>query len=41
MDKIEKLLSFGDLRTAGKSEEVIKLVLDNPKFFDNVVSSIF
>lgn len=40
MDKIEKLLSIGDLRTAGKSEEVIKLVLANPKLFDNVVNSI-
>lgn len=40
MDKIEKLLSIGDLRTVGKSEEVIKLVLANPGLFDNVVNSI-
>jgi hypothetical protein len=40
MDMIEKLLSVGDLRTAGKSEKVIKLVLANPKLFDNVVNSI-
>lgn len=41
MDKIEKLLNFGDLRSAGKSEEVIKLVLNNPDMFDSVVNSIF
>lgn len=41
MDKIEKLLSYGDLRSAGKSEEVIKLVLNNPELFDSVVNSIF
>ena len=41
MDKIEKLLSYGDLRSAGKSEDVIKLVLDNHDLFDNVVNSIF
>jgi len=40
MDKIEKLLSYGDLRSAGKSEEVIKLVLKNQELLDSVVSSI-
>ena len=40
MDKIEKLLSIGDLRTAGKSEEVIKLVFTNPELFENVVKAI-
>jgi hypothetical protein len=40
MDKIEKLLGFGDLRTAGKSEEVITLVLANPELFENVIKAI-
>ena len=41
MDKIEKLLSYGDLRTAGNSEKVLELVFNNPELFDSVVHSIF
>jgi hypothetical protein len=41
MDKIEKLLSYGDLRTAGNSEKVLELVFNNPELFDSVVNSIF
>ena len=40
MNRIEKLLSIGDLRTTGKSEEVVKLVLANPQLFDDVVNAI-
>jgi len=40
LNKIEKLLSIGDLRTAGKSEEVVKLVSSKPKLFDDVVNAI-
>lgn len=40
INKIEKLLSVGDLRMAGKSEQVIKLVLGDPKLFDDVINSI-
>ena len=40
MNMIEKLLSVGDLRTAGKSEEVVKMVLKNPKYFGEVVDAI-
>ena len=40
MNKIEKLLSIGDLRTAGNSEEVVKQVLLNPKLFGDVVNAI-
>ncbi len=40
MNKIEKLLSVGDLRTAGKSEEVVKLVSKRPELFDDVVNAI-
>lgn len=41
MDKIEKLLSYGDLRTAGNSEKVLELVFNDPELFDSVVNSIF
>ncbi len=40
MNRIEKLLSIGDLRTAGKSEVVVKQVLSNPKLFGDVVNAI-
>ena len=40
MNKIEKLLSVGDLRTVGNSETVVKMVLKNPKYFGNVVDTI-
>lgn len=40
MNRIEKLLSIGDLRTAGKSEEVVAMVTKNPKLFGDVVNAI-
>jgi len=40
MNRIEKLLSVGDLRTAGKSEEVVILVSSNPKLFGDVINAI-
>jgi len=40
MNRIEKLLSDGDLRSKGKSEEVVKLVLSDTELFENVVNSI-
>jgi len=41
MTKIEKLLSIGDLRSAGKSELVVKQVLSKPGLFEDVVNAIF
>jgi len=40
VNKIEKLLSGGNLRTVGKSEEVVKMVLSKPGLFRDVVSAI-
>ena len=40
MNRIEKLLSVGDLRTTGKSGEVVKLVLSKPQLFEDVVNAI-
>jgi len=40
MNDIEKLLSPGDLRTTGKSEEVVKQVTSNPELFGDVVNAI-
>ena len=40
MNRIEKLLSIGDLRTTGKSKEVVKLVLSNPELFEDVINAI-
>jgi len=40
VNRIEKLLSVGDLRTTGKSEEVVKLVLSNPQLFEDVINAI-
>lgn len=40
MNRIEKLLSVGDLRTTGKSGEVVELVLANPRLFEDVVNAI-
>ncbi len=40
MDKIEKLLSFGDLRIIGNVEQVVKLVLSEPVLFENVINTI-
>jgi hypothetical protein len=39
--RIEKLLSVGDLRSAGNSEKVVDLVLSRPKLFNDVVDAIF
>lgn len=41
MSEIERLLSVGDLRSAGKSEVVVKKVLANPSLFGDVVDAIF
>lgn len=40
MTKIEKLLSIGDLRSAGNSELVVKQVLRKPSLFEDVVNAI-
>jgi len=40
MNDIEKLLSTGDLRTTGKSEKVVKLVISNPDLLTDVVNVI-
>ena len=40
MNEIQKLLKVGDLRTTGKSEEVVKLALSNPSIFKDVVNAI-
>lgn len=40
MNRIEKLLSVGDLRTTGKSEEVVKQVTSDPKLFGDVINAI-
>ena len=40
MNRIEKLLSIGDLRTTGKSEEVVNQVLSKPELFDDVINAI-
>jgi len=40
MNKIQSLLKIGDLRTTGKSEEVVNMVLANPQLFDDVVNAI-
>lgn len=40
MNSIEKLLSVGDMRTTGQSEEVIKQVTANPGLFGDVVDAI-
>lgn len=40
MNKIQKLLKEGDLRTTGKSGEVVNLVLSNPAVFKDVVHAI-
>ena len=40
MDKIEKLLSVGDLRMTGNVDQVIKLVLSEPTLFENVINII-
>jgi hypothetical protein len=41
MTKIEKLLSVGDLRSAGKSEVVVTQVLSKPALFEDVVNAIY
>lgn len=41
MSNIEKLLSVGDLRSAGNSEKVVKMVFANPGLFGEVVDAIF
>ena len=41
MNKIQNLLKVGDLRTTGKSDEVVKLVLSKPPIFKEVVNAIF
>ncbi|MDH3220398.1 MAG: hypothetical protein OEO19_12775 [Gammaproteobacteria bacterium] len=40
MNGIEKLLSDGDLRTTGKSAEVVNQVKSNPELFGEVVGAI-
>ncbi|MGB9440044.1 MAG: hypothetical protein WCB15_19005 [Desulfobacterales bacterium] len=40
MNKIQNLLKIGDLRTTGKSDEVVKLVLSKPPIFKEVVNAI-
>lgn len=40
MNKIQKLLKKGDLRTTGKSGEVVKLALSNPSIFKDIVNAI-
>lgn len=41
MPDIAKLLSVGDLRSAGNSKKVVNLVLSQPKYFGEVVDAIF
>lgn len=41
MNKIEKLLSTGDLRSAGNSEKVVKQVLAKPELLSAVVNALF
>jgi hypothetical protein len=41
MSEIEQLLSIGDLRSAGKSEVVVRKVLADPGLFGSVVKAIF
>lgn len=41
MNKIEKLLQIGDLRSAGKTEIVIKKVIAEPELFDHVIQTVF
>ena len=40
MPDIEKLLSAGDLRSAGNSEKVVKMVLSKPALFNEVIDVI-
>jgi len=40
VNKIQSLLKVGDLRTTGKSDEVVKLVLSRPPIFKDVVNAI-
>ena len=40
MNSIENLLIIGDMRTTGKSEEVVGLVLSNPQLFKDVINAI-
>jgi len=40
MNKIEKLLSVGDLRMAGNSEKVVAQVLSNPELFEDVINAV-
>ena len=41
MSNVEKLLSVGDLRSAGSSEKVVNMVLSQPVLFVGVVDAIF
>ncbi|MDH3537725.1 MAG: hypothetical protein OER87_18430 [Gammaproteobacteria bacterium] len=40
MNRIEQLLSAGDLRTIGKSEDIVKSVKSDPKLLSDVVNAI-
>lgn len=40
MTRIAKLLSVGDLRTTGKSDEVVSQVFANPRLFNDVINAI-
>jgi hypothetical protein len=40
MDQITKLLREGDLRTKGRSEDVVELALKRPELFKDVVTAV-
>lgn len=40
MNTIEKMLKQGDLRTIGRTDEVIKMVLDKPELFETLVNAM-
>jgi len=40
VNEIQSLLKVGDLRTTGKSDEVIKMVLSKPSMFKEVINAI-
>ncbi len=40
MNNIEKMLRIGDLRTVGKSDEVVEMVLASSRLFQDVVHAI-
>lgn len=40
MNTIENMLKQGDLRTIGRTDEVIKMVLDKPELFEILVNAM-